>query len=125
MTNAKGIIREYWLLCSELGALEAQYLTEGEKAFNFSGAAIQLDVDRTGFLDSMIGAIRSYLDSNLKPIKQNMTQKGYTEGDGSGTDGQGGIQASAHALGTVGISIHPASAWGRFYPGYLIGRAWL
>lgn len=125
MTNAKGIIREYWLLCSELGALEAQYLTEGEKAFNFSGAAIQLDVDRTGFLDSMIGAIRSYLDSNLKPIKQNMTQKGYTEGDGSGTDGQGGIQASAHALGTVGISITPASAWGRFYPGYLIGRAWL
>lgn len=125
MTNAKGIIREYWLLCSELGALEAQYLTEGEKAFNFSGAAIQLDVDRTGFLDSMIGAIRSYLDSNLKPIKQNMTQKGYTEGDGSGTDGQGGIQASAHALGTVGISITPASAWSRFSPYYLRGRVWL
>ena len=125
MTNAKGIVREYWLLCSELGALEAQYMTEGEKAFNFSGAAIQLDVDRTGYLDSMIGAIRSYLDSNLKPIKQNMTQKGYTDGDGSGTDGNGGIQASSRALGTVGISITPASAWGRFYPGYLIGRAWL
>lgn len=125
MTNAKGIIREYWLLCSELGALEAQYMTEGEKAFNFSGAAIQLDVDRTGYLDSMIGAIRSYLDSNLKPIKQNMTQKGYTDGDGSGTDGNGGIQASSRALGTVGISITPASAWSRFYPGYLIGRAWL
>ena len=54
-----------------------------------------------------------------------MTQKGYTEGDGSGTDGQGGIQASAHALGTVGISITPASAWGRFSPYYLRGRVWL
>lgn len=127
MTNAKGIIREYWLLCSELGALEAQYMTEGEKAFNFSGAAIQLDVDRTGYLDSMIGAIRSYLDSNLKPIKQNMTQKGYTDGDGSGTDGNGGIQASSRALGTVGISITPASAWSRFGPYYLNGgnRIWL
>ena len=73
----------------------------------------------------MIGAIRSYLDSNLKPIKQNMTQKEYTEGDGSGKDGQGGIQASAHALGTVGISITPASAWSRFSPYYLRGRVWL
>lgn len=125
MTNAKGVIREYWLLCSELGALEAQYLAEGEKAFNFSGAAIQLDVDRTGFLDSMINAIRSNLDQNLKPIKQNMISKGYTSGDGAGTDGQGGIAANPRALGTVGISITPASAWGRFYPGYLIGRAWI
>ena len=125
MTNAKGIIREYWLLCSELGALEAQYLAEGEKAFDFSGAAISLNVDRTGFLDSMINAIRSNLDQNLKPIKQNMTQKGYTSGDGSGTDGQGGIQSSIASLGALGISITPASAWGRFYGNYMIGRAWI
>lgn len=127
MTNAKGAIREYWLLCSELGALEAQYLAEGEKAFNFSGAAISLDVDRTGFLESMASNIRNNLDQNLTPLKSNMLQKGYTQGDGSGTDGKGGIQTKAGSLGCVGISITPASAWGRFYPvaGNLIGRAWL
>lgn len=125
MTNAKGVFREYWILCSELGALESQYLAEGEKAFDFSGAAISLNVDRTGFLDSMIGAIRSNLDQNLKPIKQNLIQKGYTAGDGSGTDGNGGVGASIRAIGAVGLSITPASAWGRFYPGYVIGRAWL
>lgn len=125
MTNAKGIIREYWLLCSEMGALEAQFMAEGEKAFDFSGAAISLNVDRTGTLQTMIDSIRGNLDQNLKPIKQVMTQKGYTNGDGSGTDGQGGIASSINALGAVGLSITPASAWGRFYPGYLVGRAWI
>ena len=124
MTNAKGIVREYWLLCSEMGALEAQFIAEGEKAFDFSGAAISLNVDRTGMLQTMIDAIRSNLDQNLKPIKQVMTQKGYTSGDGAGTDGNGGISTSIRALGAVGISITPASAWGRFYPGYLVGNAW-
>lgn len=125
MTNAKGIIREYWLLCSEMGALEAQYMAEGEKAFDFSGAAISLNVDRTGMLQTMIDSIKGNLDQNLKPIKQVMTQKGYTSGDGSGTDGNGGIATSIRALGAVGLSITPASAWGRFYPGYLVGRAWV
>ena len=124
MINAKGIIREYWLLCSEMGALEAQFMAEAEKAFDFQGAAISLNVDRTGNLQTMIDAIRGNLDQNLKPIKQTMTQKGYTSGDGSGTDGNGSITGSAASLGSIGISITPASAWGRFYPGYLIGRAW-
>ena len=53
-----------------------------------------------------------------------MTQKGYTSGDGSGTDGNGSIVGSAASLGSIGISITPASAWGRFSTGYLIGRAW-
>ena len=125
MTNAKGVVREYWLICAEMGALQSQYLTEADKAFNFSGSAIQLDVDRTGALDSMIGQLRGDLDQNLKPIKTSMTQKGYTSGDGSGTDGNGGITSSTSAIGAVGLSITPASAWGRFYPNYLIGRAWI
>jgi hypothetical protein len=54
MTNAMGGVREFWLLCAEKAALEAQYGLEAEKAFNFSGAAISLDVDRTGAIDRMI-----------------------------------------------------------------------
>lgn len=125
MTNAKGVIREYWLQCSELGALEAQYLAEGEKAFDFSGSAISLNVDRTGFLETMASNIRSNLDNNLKPIKTVMIEKGYTSGDGSGTDGEGGIATNIRALGAVGISITPASAWGRYSSAWLLGRAWI
>ena len=125
MTNAKGVIREYWLQCSELGAIEAQYLAEGEKAFDFSGAAITLNVDRTGFLESAASNLRSNLDNNLQPIKTAMIEKGYTSGDGSGTDGQGSITANIRALGAVGISITPASAWGRFAGAWILGRAWI
>ena len=54
-----------------------------------------------------------------------MIEKGYTSGDGSGTDGEGGIATNIRALGAVGISITPASAWGRFSTAWVLGRAWI
>ncbi len=108
MINAKGAIREYWLMYAELGALEAQYLCEGEKAFNFSGAAIQLDVDRTGFLDSAASKIQQRLDNEFKPVKQVMVMRGATKGDGSVDP----AKLQQGAIGTVGICITPASPWG-------------
>ncbi len=113
MINAKGAIREYWLMYAELNALEAQYLAEGEKAFNFSGAAISLDVDRTGYLDSAASKIQSRLDSEIKPWKQNLIIKGCTAGDGSADPSK--LQKGA--LGSVGITITPASPWGPYRSG--------
>jgi hypothetical protein len=119
MTNALGGIREYWLLYAEKMALDAQYLLEGEKAFNFSGAAISLDVDRTGFLDSMSGKIQGILDNEVKPFKQNLVIKGYSKGDGSGMNGDGDFSKSAKgALGAVGILITPASLYSGVIPIY-------
>lgn len=112
MTNALGPIREYWLMCAEKGALEAQYGAEGEKAFNFQGQAIQLDVDRTGYLDNMVGKLQQTLDNELKPLKQNLIIKGNTSGDGS----QDPSKLQVGAIGAVGISITAASMWGRGYP---------
>ena len=112
MTNALGGVREFWLLCSEKAALEAQYGLEAEKAFNFSGAAISLDVDRTSAIDSMISKIQSQLDQELKPFKQNLIIKGIKDGDGSGPAGNGDFsRGSRSALGAVGISITPASIY--------------
>lgn len=114
MTNALGVIREYWILLAEKAALEAQYLAEGEKTFNFQGAAISLDVDRTQFLDNAIGKIQQQLDSELKPIKTNLIIKGNTNGDGSSGANPGALQIGA--IGAVGITITAASMWGRGYP---------
>jgi hypothetical protein len=111
-TNALGVIREFWLLCAEKAALEAQYLAEGEKAFQFQGAAIQLDVDRTQYIDNAIGKIQSQLDNELKPLKQNLIIKGNTSGDGSADPSK--LQVGA--IGAVGVSITQASMWGRGYP---------
>lgn len=116
-TNALGVIREYWLMCAELSALESQYLAEGEKAFNFQGAAITLDVDRTQYLDNAASKIQSKLDNELKSIKVNLIIKGNTGGDGSADPSR----LRAGAIGAVGITITPASMWGRYGPGYLRG----
>lgn len=118
MTNAKGGVREFWLLCAEKAALEAQYGLEAEKSFNFSGAAISLDVDRTALIESMISRIQGILDSELKPFKQNLIIKGQTSGDGSGANGDGDFSgASASATGAVGITITPASIYNGLLPG--------
>lgn len=113
MTNAMGPVREYWLLCAEVAALEAQYLMEGEKAFNFSGAEITLDVDRTGFLDNAASKIQSRLDNELKPLKQNLIIKGNTGGPGDGPNGDGNFNALTRgATGSVGILLSPATLYG-------------
>jgi len=115
--NAQSGIREYWLLFAELFALEAQYLAEGEKAFDFQGAAISLNVDRTQYLDNIASKIQSRLDNEFKPFKQNLLIKGNTGGDGSGAGGTGNLVAGAAPLAAVGILISPASIWGLYHRG--------
>ena len=117
MTNALGGIREYWLLCTEVAALESQYLAEGEKAFQFSGAAITLDVDRTQYLDSAASKIQSRLDSELPNIKKNLIIKGNIAGDGSADT----TRLQQGAIAAIGITITPASPQGYLYPSYQLG----
>lgn len=112
MTNARGPIREFWLLFAELMALESQYLAEGEKSFNFSGQSISLDVDRTQYFDNAAEKIRSRLQEEFKPFKTNLTIKGNLGGDGS-------VDPSVMARGAnggVGITISPATPYGRYLP---------
>ena len=116
-TNALGPVREYWLLEAELSAIQSQYLAEGEKAFNFQGAQISLDVDRTQYLSEAAQAINSILDAQLKLIKTNLIIKGNTSGDGSANP----TALQPGAIGAVGITITPASMWGRYSPGYGLG----
>lgn len=119
MMNARGGIRELWLKFAQVLALRSQFLAEGEKVFNFSGQAISLDVDRTQYYDSLANTIQQDLDSNGKAIKQNLIKKGIIGGDGNEENLQ--IGKPGH-LGTVGISISPATNWTRFVSRY--GTRW-
>lgn len=116
MINASGGVREYWLKFSEVMALRAQYLAEGEKVFNFSGQAISLDVDRTQYYQTLADNIQQQLDNEAKPIKQNLIKKGINGGDGN-VDNPQVMRPGAN--GTVGITLSPAMNWlkypGRFY----------
>lgn len=126
-TNARGGVREYWLMWTELMAVESQYLAEGEKAFDFQGAAISLNVDRTQYLESIRGNLQNALDNEFKPFKQNLLIKGNTGGDGSVGLGIGGTGTPSGATavgsaGAIGITITPATGWGRYYPGNFYTR---
>jgi hypothetical protein len=116
-TNALGPIREFWLLEAELAAIQSQYLAEGEKAFDFQGAQISLNVDRTQYLDTAANAIQTRLDNELKLIKTNLIIKGVTGGAGDTNP----TQLQPGAIGSVGITITPASMFGRYSPSYGLG----
>lgn len=114
MVNADSFIREYWIRYTEVACLEAQYLLEGEKAFNFAGAAISLDVDRTQYYQTLAQEIKTKLDNDVKNLKANLIKKGLSGGDGSLL----GLGAYG-STGVVGVSLSPVSTIGRggFYGG--------
>lgn len=106
MTNADSFIREYWLKYTQVELLQAQYLLEGEKAYTFSGQAISLERDVTQYYQSMANDLKQALDADMKSIKQNMLIKGLSGGDGSTSSVN-----TRGSMGSVGISISPASTY--------------
>ena len=113
MTNATGGIREYWIRYAEISMLRAQALAEGEKAFNFAGSAIQLDVDKAQYYTGLADTMQSNLESEIKPFKTNLIKKGAVAGDGNMTN-----VAMSNASSRLGISVHAATQFGRFSNGY-------
>ncbi len=112
MTNAQGSIRDFWLRYSEVYALRSQYLAEGEKAFNFTGQAISLEVDKSQFYQAMADSLQQSIDNDVKPFKQNLIKKGIISGDGNA----GSLsRMRPGSLGTVGITISPVTNWGGRY----------
>jgi hypothetical protein len=109
MTDATGAIRELWLRCSEIAMLRSQSLAEGEKAFDFQGQAISLNVDKTQYYDKLADALQSAVDADLPPLKKNLKMSGVTGGTGNLNNGIGGYRAK------VGIAVTPASPYLRPY----------
>jgi hypothetical protein len=105
MTNATGVIRSLWLQYSEIAMLRAQALLEGESAFEFSGQAISLNVDRSSHYSSLADALQSQADATVAGIKKNLAMRGINGGEGNVTGG------SNHAR--IGISLHQASPYPR------------
>lgn len=111
MSNATGAIRSFWLAYSYISVLRSQYIAEGEKAFDFQGQAISLNVDRTQYYQTLASDIASNLQNDVKPFKQNLLKKGM-----SGGDGDMGKMNTAGSVGALGLSVTPASMWARAWP---------
>lgn len=68
-------MKNFLLLASAWWGLNAQYLSEGELAFQFSGQTVTLDVDRTGYYADAMNRLKEYLDSQLHITKLNMQRR--------------------------------------------------
>ena len=110
MSDATSAIRQYWLYFAAIDALRSQFLAEGEKAFNFSGQAITLDMDRTSYYESAASAIQSRMDNECKPFKLALLKKGIVEGTGN----LDYIGLRHGAIGSIGIGVSAATNFGRF-----------
>lgn len=100
MVDATDGIREFWLRYAEVAMMRAQYLAEGEKAFDFQGQAVQLSTDKAQYYDQAASNLQQQLDNDVKPFKQNLIKKGSSGGTGN----MNGIFGIRGAMGTVGIS---------------------
>lgn len=109
-TRPKGTLREYWLRFSEIAALRSQYLAEGEKAFDYQGQAVSLNVDRTQYYESAASNLQQVLDNECKPFKVMLVKRGIMGGTGE----EDPTRQRPGAAGAIGITISPASNFGPY-----------
>lgn len=100
MTDATDGVREFWLRYAEVSMMRAQYLAEGEKAFDFQGQAISLNTDKTQYYQQAASDLQQQLDNDIKPFKTNLIKKGLTGGTGNMVN----INGIRGATGAVGIN---------------------
>jgi len=94
MKNLPDIFRYPVLECSCYNALRAQLGAEGQATFNFGGQSVSLDMDRTQFIESELGRIQNYIDTDVPSVKRQWNR-------------QGGIRGAAGVLGVnVGASFN-------------------
>lgn len=67
--------------CAEVELLNAWYLAEGMRSFEFTGASVSLSVKRTEFIEKKMDEINSWLDNNLEKQKELMIRKGNSAGN--------------------------------------------
>ena len=105
MTNAQGALRGFWLQFAEVAAARAHYLAEGEKAFEFSGQAIQLTRDVTQYYQQYADTLQGILDSQVPKFKIQLIRSGIPGGDGDIIDNPGSGRSGSGAA--VAISLSP------------------
>jgi len=65
----------FLLMASAWWGLNAQYLSEAEASFNFSGQTVTLQVDRTAHYEAAMNRLQTYLDKELQHTKRNMLRR--------------------------------------------------
>lgn len=73
--GSSGLPAYGWLECALLSLLRAQFLAEGDSAFDYSGQPVSLSVDRTGFIESEIGRLEASIETIIGPWKLQVVRR--------------------------------------------------
>jgi len=65
----------FLLMASAWWGLNAQYLSEAEASFGFTGQTVTLTVDRTAHYEAAMSRLKEYLDKELQHTKRNMLRR--------------------------------------------------
>ena len=113
MTAAEGPIRSMWLDCVMLTALRVRYLEEGLTNYEYSGAAVNLTVDVTQYLESLASLMESRIQEDGARLKTDLHKRELTTGPGNWSVG-------GETLGVIGQTASPVSSYGGWGGSYRI-----
>lgn len=121
MSNATGPVRSFWLAYANIAALRSQYLVEGLRNFDFSGAQINLTVEHSQYFEQAASQIEQSVQEPMRQFKTILSKRGATSGDGNVNP----LGLRAGAVGAVGIALSPVGArwqgnnqtWGGLFRG--------
>lgn len=98
-----------------------QYMAEGSLAFDFSGQSVSLNIDRTQYIESMLGRLDSMVENEVKPLKKLLGKYGISTGDG----GIGNKAIGANAFGITTLTRAPTTRmFGNYYGSTGFKRYW-
>lgn len=120
-TNMQGSLLNAHVICSCITLLNMQYMAEGSLAFDFSGQSVSLNIDRTQYIESMLGRLDSMVENEVKPLKKLLGKYGISTGDG----GIGNKAIGANAFGITTLTRAPTTRmFGNYYGSTGFKRYW-
>lgn len=115
-TDAQGAILYWWLMCAQVVALRTRFLEEAEASFNFSGQAVQLEVDITSYIDQLASNLENQIETGLIPFKRQLHKRGILSGPGNA------VHYVARTRGASGITTSPVAGAGTGNAGVAAGK---
>lgn len=70
-------LQAYLVAAAAWWGLQAQYISEGDLAFAFSGQTVTLDVDRTGYYDSALSKLNDFIQQSLPTTKKGLLRQSH------------------------------------------------
>jgi hypothetical protein len=109
MLNAEQPVRNLWLTWSAIHAFRIQSFTGIQTDFQFSGASLNLDVDRASKFQSAAELLESSIKDTMRNLKTALAKKGISAGDGSYASI---YSATMYQLGRIGVTLNPVGRLG-------------